>query len=136
WLRGGDLFEEEEGQLRFFSTDMVWEWVDQDIEKRAWYLATFVPKVLFKQEGKICWARELLIRYGTLKDVRDNLVANFSSEGWTGPASLHFQQKKESLLAFRKEEDNKNVIKWIDDYVEGLNRQIEYEKINEERRGY
>jgi hypothetical protein len=133
WLRGEGLFENEKGQLNTFSADMVWEWVDKDIEKRAWYLATFVPKVLFRQEGKICWARELLARYGTREDVRDNLAANFSTEGWWGPASLHFQQKKEKLLTFRKEEDNKNVIKWIDDYVEELKRQIEYKKIDEER---
>jgi len=64
------------------------------------------------------------------------LAANFSSEVWWGPASLYFQQKKEDLLAFRKEEDNENVIKWIDGYVEELTRQIEYEKIDEERRDY
>jgi len=136
WLRGEGLSEKEEGQLKIFSNGMVWEWVDKDIERRAWYLATFVPKVLFKQEGKICWARELLVRYGTRKDVKDNLAANFSSEVWWGPASLYFQQKKEDLLAFRKEEDNENVIKWIDGYVEELTRQIEYEKIDEERRDY
>jgi hypothetical protein len=115
---------------------VVWDWVNKEVNKRAWYLATFVPKVLFKQEGKICWARELLVRYGTRKDVRDNLAANFSSEGWSGSASLHLQQKKEELLTFKKEENNENVIKWIDYYIEGLDRRIEYEKINEERDNY
>jgi len=134
WLRGEGLFKEGEGQLKNFSPDIVFEWVDKDLKKRAWYLATFVPKTLFKQKGKICWARELLIRYGIRKDVRDNLEANFSSEGWSGPASLHYQQKKDKLLGYRKEERNENVIRWIDDYIDDLNKQIERAKIEEERR--
>ena len=113
---------------------MVWGWVDQDIEKQAWYLASFVPKVLFRQEDKICWAREVLVRYGNRKDVQSNLAANFSTEGWSGPASLHYQKKKEELLAFKKEENNPNVIKWINDYISDLDKRIENEIIYEERR--
>ncbi len=133
WLRGEGLFIEEEGQLNSFSTDMVLKWVDEDIDKRAWYLATFVPKTLFRQKGKICWARELLIRYGTRKDVKNNLAANFSTEGWSGPESLHYQQKKDKLLSFRKEERNENVIRWVNSYVDDLDKRIEQAIIEEER---
>ena len=134
WLRGEGLFEEEEGQLGVFPPEMVWEWVDQDIEKHAWYLASFVPKVLFRQKDKICWAREILVRHGDRKDVQSNLAANFSTEGWSGPASLHYQKKKEELLSFKKEESNPNVIKWIDDYISDLDKRIENEILYEERR--
>jgi hypothetical protein len=81
-------------------------------------------------------AREVLVRYGARKDVRSNLMNNFSSEGWTGPASLHYQQKKQQLLDFKKEEDNENVKRWIDEYVSILNQEIEQAKIEEERRGF
>lgn len=136
WLRSKGFFEEKEGALSLFTPKMVWQWVDQDIEKRAWYLATFVPKVLFRQEGRVCWAREVLVRYGEREDVQRNLMANFSSEGWSGPASLHYQKKKEGLLEFREKEDNANVKRWIDHFVIGLNKQIEREKIIEERREF
>jgi len=136
WLRGAGFFEEKEGTLSSLTPETIWQWVDQDVEKRAWYLATFVPKVLFRQEDRICWARELLVRYGDREDVQNNLMANFSSEGWTGPASQHYQQKKEGLLVFREKEDNATVQQWIDRFVIGLDKQIEQEKIMEERRGF
>jgi hypothetical protein len=136
WLRGGRFFEAEEGALPVISLDRIWEWVDADIEKRAWYLAYFVPPRLFRQEGRVCLAREVLIRYGARDDVRNNLRANFSSEGWTGPASLHYQGKKRGLLAFKESESDENVQRWIDEYVTALDRQIEQSRIEEERRGF
>ena len=133
WLRGRGLFEEKEGSLTSFTKEMIWQWVDEDIDRRAWYLASFVPKVLFRSEDRICWAREVLIRYGDRKDVQSNLIANFSTEGWSGPASLHYENKKKNLLEFRESEDNANVKRWIDNYVSELDRMIEREKISEER---
>lgn len=136
WLRGRGLFEEQEGTLSSLAPEEIWQWVDQDVEKRAWYLASFVPKVLFRDEDRVCWAREVLVRYGIREDVQNNLIANFSSEGWSGPASAHYQQKKEDLLRFREDEDNDKVKQWIDRFVVGLNQQVEREKILEERRGF
>lgn len=133
WLKGGRFFEEEEGAISATSFDKVCKWVDEDVEKRAWYLASFVPKRLFRAEGKICWVREVLVRYGERKDVRSGLIANFSTEGWSGRASLHYQERKQQLLDFKKEEDNENVKRWIDEYVSLLGREIERAQIEEER---
>jgi len=133
WLRGGEFFEEKEGALTLIPLDNIWEWVDEDVENRAWYLASFVPKTLFREKGKICLAREVLIRYGAREDVRRNLIANFSTEGWTGPASTHYQKKKEFLLEFKKKETNQNVIDWINEYVSILDEEIKKAKIEEER---
>lgn len=139
WLRGEDWWgreREREGALSFVPTGVVWQWVDADVENHAWHLASFVPKVLFRGEGKVCWAREVLVRYGEREDVRRNLRANFSTEGWTGPESLHFQDKKQKLLDFRENEENENVIRWIDEYVSQLERRIEQARIEEERRDF
>ena len=134
WLRGKELFSGGgEGALRIVPLDEIWKWVDQDAQKRARYLATFVPNILFREEGRICLARELLCRYGDRQDVRHSLMANFSTEGWSGPASLHYQRKKQELLDFKKDEDNENVKRWINEYVSSLERQIERETISEER---
>jgi len=134
WLRGGEFFREEEGALTLIPLEAICKWVDEDEDKRAWYLATFVPKVLFREEGKICLAREVLVRYGRREDVRRNLMANFSTEGWSGPASVHYQEKKQFLLDFKNGEDNENVKRWIDEYVSSLDREIERARIEEERR--
>jgi len=110
--------------------------VDADVENRAWYLASFVPKVLSRKGDKVCWARRVLIRYGEREDVRRNLRANFSTEGWTGPESLHFQDKKQKLLDFKENEENENVKRWIDEYVSQLEGRIEQARIEEERRDF
>jgi len=134
WLRGDTFDGEGQGILSLVPLDALWQWVDEDVAKRAWYLASFVPKVLSRGTELISLAREILIRYGRRGDVRSNLMSNFSTEGWTGPESLHYQLKKSRLLEFRKEETNANVKRWIDEYVDGLNRQIARAKVEEERR--
>ena len=137
WLRGGFSFDDEgKGMLPIFPSEIIWKWVDEDINNRAKYLASFVLNKLFREEGKICFAREVLVRYGTRDDVQRNLMANFSTEGWSGPASLHYQKKKQHLLEFEKEENNENVKRWIDEYVSSVDKRIEQTKIEEEREGF
>ena len=46
---------------------------------------------------------------------------------------MHYQEKKDWLLAFKKDEDNENVKRWIDEYVLVLNREIEQVRVEEER---
>jgi hypothetical protein len=136
WLRGEDPWNKKEGALALIPTEAVWRWVDEDTEKRAWYLASFVPNLLFREEDRICWAREVLIRYGKREDVRRNLMSNFSSEGWRGPTSLHLQNKVQDLLDFGEEEENENVRRWINEYVSYLEQDIERARIEEERRDF
>lgn len=137
WLRGDFSFDDEEkGMLPIFPSEIIWKWVDEDINNRAKYLASFVPNKLFREEGKICFAREALVRYGTRDDVRSNLMANFSTEGWMGQESLYYQKKKQQLLDFKKEEENENVKRWIDEYVSSIDKRIEQAKIEEEREGF
>lgn len=134
WLHGDELRDRgEAGILPLIPVEELWRWVDEDIEKRAWYLALLVPKQLFRQEERPCLAREVLVRYGNRADVRENLMANFSSESWWGPESLHYEAKKQELLAFKRNETDPNVKRWIDEYVAALDRQIERARIEEER---
>ena len=116
--------------------EQIWKWVDANLEKRAWYLASFVPKQLFRSTERPCLAREVLIRYGADSSVRNNLIANFSTEGWSGPASAHYQEKKQWLLDFKKEETDTNVKLWIDEYVKDLQWQIDHAKVREEREAF
>jgi hypothetical protein len=137
WLRGSKHSPAGvSGALAFFPPEKVWKWVDGDIEKRAWYVAYFVPKTLFRQESKVCWAREVLAKYGDRDDVRKEMGANFYTEGWSGPASLHYQQRRDHLVDFKKGENNENVKRWLDEMIDSLDKQIEHERIQEERRGF
>lgn len=137
WLRG-DKYSPggQGGVLPLIPLEEIWKWVDGNPNQRAWYLASFVPKQLFRSPEKPCLAREVLIRYGADPAVRNNLIANFSTESWSGPASAHYQEKKQWLLDFKKEEPDANVRLWIDEYTENLQRQIDQAKVREEREDF
>jgi len=126
WLR--------EGGIVSIPTTEVWKWVDTDVGERAWYAAAFVPSTLWHSPTEVCWARELLVRYGDRQDVRQSLHANVSTEAWTGPASSHYESRKRALEEFRATEKDKNVITWLDEEIASLNYRIEQERIAEERR--
>jgi hypothetical protein len=137
WL-GGGLQEEDDttgvtvqGVLSHIPLELIWTWVDESVEQRAGYLAGFVPKSLFM--GKDCLARNVLMRYGERKDVRDAFSANYFSGFWWGPESVHFESVKRKLLDFKSEEENQNVKRWIDEYVIELDKHIERAKMREER---
>jgi hypothetical protein len=134
WLHGEEVQDRgEAGVLVLIPVEELWRWADEDIEERAEYLASLVPKDLSRAEGRICLAREVLVRYGQRHDVRNSLMANFSSGSWWGPESLHYGAEKEGLLNFKKDETDSNVKRWIDEYVAVLDRQIEQARIEEER---
>lgn len=136
WLRGGSLSlgdPIDEGELARISPDRIWEWVDEDVENRAWYLATFVPPMLTAEKGKTPLARELLVRYGERDDVRRNLQANFGTEGWVGNASDHFREKKQHLQELSANEHHPNVLRWLNEYIENLDNEIEHFRTREER---
>jgi hypothetical protein len=138
WLQGDQLIpdytpEKAESPLTLIPLETIWEWVDEDAEKRARYLARLVPKTLSPEEWRMCLGRKVLVRYGQREDVQNSLMANFSTEVWAGPLSLHEQEKKQKLLDLKKGEDNENIKRWIDEYISALDEQIEHAKINEER---
>jgi hypothetical protein len=135
WLKGSLLLKEK-GALNFFNPEDVFSWVENDLENRAWYCATFVPPILFYSEDEICYARELLVRYGDREDVRENFSANYSTEGWKGSMSDHYLDKKKQLLELKKREKNENVIRWINQYIERLEKDIKRAKLLEEKENF
>ena len=74
-----------------------------------------------------------MVRYGDKKDVRNELTANFSTESWSGPESSHLERKKQYLLDFKAKETNKNVQRWIDEYVAIIDKAIDRAQVREER---
>ena len=105
------------------------------MENRAWCLASFVPRSLLLNPGELCLAREVLVRYGDREDVLRNYSSNYATEGWTGNESEHHRTTRASLLSFRQDETDPNVLRRIDNYISELNHRIEQAEISEERRG-
>lgn len=134
WLRGyGIPPVTTASMIQAFDPNDIWNWIDNNPEERASYAASFIPNRLFREDDKVCLAREILVRYGNQEKVRNSLVANFSTDGWSGAASIFYQQKRKILLDFKEGEDNTNVRDWIDSYVDMLEKYIESAEINEER---
>ncbi len=61
WLGGR---YENISPLTMFDPNDIWMWVEEDVENRSPYLASFIPAKLFHSEEELCLARELLIKYG------------------------------------------------------------------------
>jgi hypothetical protein len=131
WLWSRSLLDDgRDGALSIFPRKYVWEWIAKDPEPRARYLASFAPKDLGEKDSLM---HELLVRYGDREDVRNSIHANYSSESWTGPASDHFKNRRNEFLALRNEEKNPAVVRWLDEHVERLSKEIEQAKFEEER---
>ena len=139
WLKEGDSEDpfstvEEKGALRLIPREKIWEWIDGDVENRAWYFAySLVSKTLSAVEWPNSLVRAFLMRYGDRENVRDNLQANYSTEMWEGLDSLHFEAKRDKLLRIKTSEDNGNVKRWLDAYIQRLEADIKHARIDEER---
>jgi hypothetical protein len=139
WLQGGSFsfggHDNEEAILNWIPQHELWDWVDKDIEKRAWYLASFVPKLT--SDGKLPEvSRRLLIRYGDRDDVQRNLLASFSSEGWVGPESQHHRSTREVLERLLTVETEPRVREWLNRYIGRLRWSIEQARMEEEREDF
>ena len=139
WLKAGyskDDFStlDEKGALDLIPRGKIWEWIDSDVEDRAWYFAyKLVPQTLSAEGWQDSLVRAFLIRYGEREDVRRELRANYSTESWTGERSLHLESKKSKLLRIKADEENRNVKQWLEEYIEQLEENIEHARIDEER---
>ena len=139
WLKEGDSRKpfpttDESGALTFIPREKIWEWIDGDVEERAWYFAyRLVPKTLSAEAWPDSLVRAFLMLYGDREDVRRNLSANYGTEMWKGLRSLHLESKKDKLLRIKAGEEDKNVKRWLDAYIERLEADIEHARIEEER---
>ncbi len=136
WLREADISatEKEKGALTLIPSREIWKWIDANVKDRSQYVArSLVPKTRLVEEWPTSLAREILVRYGKRKKVRQGLISNYSTGVWVGPESLRYERKKQQLLHIKNSEDNKNVQLWIDDFVEVLDKEVERAKVEEER---
>ncbi len=136
WLRGGEFYPESGGALYLFPMEAIFAWVDGDKDKRAPYLASFVPPLLDSVDDSVNLAREMLVRYGDMKAVRNEFHASYGSEGWVGPGSVHFNRKKQILENLRSVETDASVLRWLDEEIKSLDYMIRREQIDEEHRGF
>ena len=135
WL--ADRESSEGGAFAHIPLEKIWEWVDGAPEKRAVYLARrLVLTPLSAATWPTSLERGLLVRYGNVaEDLGGTLMSNYTMGGWSGPASWHYERIQEELLRIKTGENDENVKRWIDEYVDSLEQHyIESAKMEEERR--
>ncbi|MCU6501992.1 hypothetical protein LPN04_29790 [Rugamonas sp. A1-17] len=134
WLRGGrSIHGVDEAGLGAIPAPVVFEWVDVDVDDRAWLLAEHCPPTIARPDEPTTFARQMLERYGATEQVRRSLHANNFSEGWSGHASEHYGRKLAALDAHAAVETNANVRLWLKEHREQLVRTIEHQ-VEEELR--
>ena len=134
WLGEDPGFGGESGirPLTYFPVDAVMAWVEENPGDRAPAIMREAPKTLDKDaDGWI--TREILHRYGHIDGVRSALSSNLGSDGWSGPASEHYRNRRDQARAWLKGETSRNVIEWIEGHIDRLTARIESEEISEER---
>lgn len=132
WLRGSDFFAKVPGAITLFSPESVFKWADENSPYGPILLAYVVPSTFKQESSKICWTRETLVKYGSIPEVRNELQANFNTEGFSGSEVEHYEKKKNELLEIKKSESDPNVLRWINEYEASLNMDIKRAKHFEE----
>ena len=140
WLQGGvfkfDDASDSESVLSHVLLTDLWRWVDDDIERRASYLARFAPKNLVAVDGRPSLFREIIIRYGDREDVRRSLLGSYFTGGWMGPESAHYQGQKDRLDQFLERELEPQVRRWLTDCIQMLEGRTSRARIVEERESF
>ena len=93
WLGegGGSSRKNRLGALTLIPPEKIWEWVDKDIENRAWRMlpTDLCLKPFQQRNGRTSLVRAFLIRYGEREDVRDKSegkLFNRDVAGFSEPA--------------------------------------------------
>jgi hypothetical protein len=115
WLRGSNSSRRstKKTAVESIPADIVFSWIDGNVEKRAWLLAEYCPPHVSYPSQPPTIARLLLERYGSFPRVRDSLHSNFFTGSWSGPASSHYREKLRQVEAQLKAETHPNVRTWL-----------------------
>lgn len=116
WLSVHDLSAEFMDGVDF---KKISRWIDRGPDDLAPLVAMWVRPVITKTSA----ARKILARYGSDPRVQDALSANFFTGVFSGPESLHLEEKKKALADY-KGRDDEHVVAWIDRMIEELDYQI------------
>ncbi len=139
WLGGGASFgDDNDGAIVLFPKDAVLAWVDEEPEKkRANKIAYIMPHDYDHAESEDSWYAVILDRYGSDKSVMNSVTANFGTEGFSGPSSLHYASKVEKVKRFGEiHKESPNIQAWVSMIVAQLSARVQQAREEEERRGY
>lgn len=132
WMEGADDENDHDNVWDHLPRGRVLEWIDADVENRLTKVISSAPQKL-RRNGQPTLTHCLLTAHGSDQHVRHSLISHCMGHGWWGNESDHWRSKKIELLEWKKSESHPLVLKWLDDFADILDRQIQYAEIEEER---
>lgn len=121
------------GPIEFVPAKVLFDWVDEDVNENGYWLTGVLPKTLGKTNaGRL--TRDFIAKYGNNESLRSGLYTRFRSRSWCGNASEHYRDLRAQAREWLTDEKNSTVIRWIEDYIEGMSYDIKRAEIDEERR--
>jgi len=135
WLRAEDRPASAGRQPSFemLPVQDVLDWIKSDINRRAAVIAHFAPPALDNGGLRPSLGRTVMEEFGNLKPVRQAFHANFQTDSWSGPTSVHLTRKRAKLVELRASETNANVRRWLNEAIDTLEKEIALELTREER---
>jgi hypothetical protein len=124
------------GVVERIPPDKMMAWVDADPEERASMVANFVSTDFVSDEAL---AARVVGTYGDRDDVASAFFSEYVSGGWSGPASLHWQQLATSIEDVAKRSKLPKLQRWAADAAGNLRQMAERDRQREEEkdiRGY
>jgi len=121
------------GPIQYIPAAKLFAWVDADIDRRGYWLARTLPKTLDDTAaGRL--TRDFIARYSQHRSIASGLHEHFHSRGWCGNASDRYRELREQSRTWLVNEKDKVVIRWVENYMDGLTYDIARAEIDEERR--
>jgi len=116
-----------------FNPSDIFSWIDEDRLERAAKLPEVLPKTLDPSRGGQL-TKDFLERYMDIEGVGYAVMAFFGTGGYSGPRSQYLSERRTRAQKWMAEVGTSSVVAdWLEDYVQKLSKEIENEKINEER---
>ena len=110
----------------------IFAWIDEDRRERAYKITDVLPKTLEVANGGE-FTRDFLARYLDIEGIGDSVMFHFGSGSYSGPRSLHLSGRRSNAQRWIAQVGIPRVVDWLEEYVQKLSKEIENEKIREER---
>lgn len=115
-----------------FNPSDIFAWIDEDRVRRAHQIVEALPKTLDIADGGNL-TRDFLTRYLDIDGVGSSLMFFFGGGTTIGPRSEHLSVRRSNAQRWMAQVGISPVGDWLDDYVQNLSKEIDNEKMNEER---
>jgi hypothetical protein len=126
----GSFRGEKNSLLGLIPETHIWKWLEENSDKASYILARMIP--LHESEPVLHpLARKLLLTYPNNKDVASVLSANWHTEGWDGPMSLHCREKLQIAEDWARDPEP-SVANWACNEVKHLEEEVKVWKRREE----